>query len=392
MEQKSKHSARDLFFSFLRLGLTAFGGPAIIAYIRELSVEKKGWLSSDEFADGISLCQTIPGATAMQVSAYIGLKARGILGALSSFIGFGSPSFFFILGLTILYAKSRSLPAFSSLFAGLKVVVVALVANAFFSLLRSYLKERRDIIPAVFAFLLFFFGINPFLTIILSGIMGIIIYQGKNRKESPHFTPHRLPKVKGGLKPGFILTFLFLLGISLLFLIDEELASLSLIMAKIDLFAMGGGYTSVPLMLNEVVGKKRLLDGATFMDGIALGQVTPGPIVITATFVGYLLYGLAGALVGTVSVFSPSFIILITIAPYFERLKRSLLFRRMMRGVLASFIGLLLFAVVKFASFIPWDIPRVILLSGALVALLLKVDILLVVVLGTAVSFFILNP
>ena len=132
------------------------------------------------------------------------------------------------------------------------------------------------------------------------------------------------------------------------------------------------------------------MDGETLMNGIALGQVTPGPIVITATFVGYLLHGTAGAVVATVSVFSPSFLMVVGMVPYFDRLRASAHFHRCMSGILASFVGLLLSVTVQFALDVSWDAPRIVLAGTALAALLLKVDVLWVVVVGIAVSMTVL--
>ena len=126
------------------------------------------------------------------------------------------------------------------------------------------------------------------------------------------------------------------------------------------------------------------------MDGIALGQVTPGPIVITATFVGYQVARLAGAFVGTVAVFSPSFLMLLITVPYFDRLQHSLLFRRALRGILASFVGLLLAVTVQFAAAVSWTVPSIFLALAAFAALWFKIDILWVVLVGAGVSIFVL--
>ena len=126
-----------------------------------------------------------------------------------------------------------------------------------------------------------------------------------------------------------------------------------------------------------------------FMDGIALGQVTPGPIVITATFIGYLLYGFWGSLVSTLSIFTPSFLILIMVQPFFGRLKSSPFFLKATEGILASFAGLLLYATIKFAWVVPWDLPRILLGIAALAALFKKVDILYVVLIGSIISLWI---
>jgi chromate transporter len=132
------------------------------------------------------------------------------------------------------------------------------------------------------------------------------------------------------------------------------------------------------------------MDSQTFLNGIALGQITPGPIVITATFVGYILYGLVGAVVATLSVFLPSFLIVNGITPYFDRLRRSIYFSRAIDAILCSFVGLLLAVTFRFASNISWDVPRVLLAIAAFLALLLKVEIIWIVLVGTGVSMFFL--
>lgn len=161
-------------------------------------------------------------------------------------------------------------------------------------------------------------------------------------------------------------------------------------MVRIDLFAFGGGFASVPLMFHEIVEARSWMDGQTFLNGIALGQITPGPIVITATSVGYMLYGLIGAVVATVSVFLPSFLMVIGVTSYFDRLRNSFYFAGAIRAILCSFVGLLLTVTFRFASNISWTIPRASLVGTAFVALLLKVEIIWIVLAGTVVSVFFL--
>ena len=161
-------------------------------------------------------------------------------------------------------------------------------------------------------------------------------------------------------------------------------------MLKVDIFAFGGGFASVPLMLHEVVAVRGWLDSKTFMDGIALGQVTPGPIVITATFVGYQIAGVLGAVVGTISIFTPSFLMVLVTVPYFDRLQHSLWFRRALRGVLASFVGLLVAVAINFGLAAAWSIPAVLIAAAAFAALRFKIDILWVVLAGAGLSAMIL--
>jgi chromate transporter len=171
-------------------------------------------------------------------------------------------------------------------------------------------------------------------------------------------------------------------------LIDRKLFSLAALMMKIDLFAFGGGFASIPLMLHEVVGVRRWMDNRTFMDGIVLGQVTPGPIVITSTFVGYLTHRIAGALVATAAIFTPSFFMVIVLSPIMDKLKSSAYFLKATKGIVASFVGLLLFVTFKFSSAVHWDILKAFLGLLVLIALLKKVDMVYVVLASAVLSVF----
>jgi chromate transporter len=232
---------------------------------------------------------------------------------------------------------------------------------------------------------MFWFRINPVLVILFSGLLGWMLYEKQASAPGPHH------KEKGSsASPLFFLLLATALGFALLYLADRGLFSLAVLMFRIDLFAFGGGFASVPLMFHEIVEARSWLDASTFLNGIALGQVTPGPIVITATFVGYLLYGFWGGLIATVAVFLPSFTIVAAIVPYFDRLRGSAHFMKVITGIFCSFVGLLLTVTVRFALDIPWDLPRFLLASGSLIALLMKMDILWVVLIGTVISLIVL--
>jgi chromate transporter len=171
-----------------------------------------------------------------------------------------------------------------------------------------------------------------------------------------------------------------------LHLLDAKLFNLAALMMKIDLFAFGGGFASLPLMLHEIADVRGWMDNKTFMDSIALGQITPGPIVITATFVGYLIHGTSGAIVATFAVFTPSFLMVVVITPIFDRLKVSAYFLGVAKGILASFVGLLFFVTVKFALAVPWDIARALLVCAVFAALIKKVDVLYIVLMAAIIS------
>ena len=315
-----KQTERDnlysrLFVSFLRLGLTAFGGPAMIAYIKELSVNRNKWLDEETFKDGVSLCQSIPGATAMQMAAYVGLRCNGLIGALLSYAGFGLPAFTLMLILSVAYVDAHELPFAISLFKGLQVIVVAIIANATYSFGKGILKNYKEILIALISAALLWLGVSPFVVIIGAALAGTLFFMNPN---SPALPTHIRKRNQREFKQIILLFFIFFAGLAGLYIANIKLFKLATLMLKVDLFAFGGGFASVPLMLHEIVDVRRWIDGKTFMDGIALGQVTPGPIVITATFVGYLMYGFAGALVATVAIFTPSFLILAVVTPFFD--------------------------------------------------------------------------
>ncbi|MDI1471100.1 MAG: chromate efflux transporter [Thermodesulfovibrio sp.] len=373
-----------LFISFLKLGFTAFGGPAMVAYIKELAVEKKKWLDGKTFQEGIALAQAIPGATAMQVAAYVGLKTRGIIGGIASFTAFGLPAFLFVLILSYFYAKTHTIPEVISVFTGLQVIVVAIVANAFLSFAKPVIKSKGETVVAIFSFLLFLLKINPFLIIIACFILSQLIFRDKTGSDNKNAKKINLRDIL----PIFFIVFA---GLLFLYLFDKTLFNISLIMMKIDFFAFGGGYASLPLMLHEFVDRLHWIDGKTFMDGIALGQITPGPIVITATFVGYLLKGLAGATVATISIFTPSFIMMAFASEISEKIRDSNIFIRAKRGLLASFSGLLLFATIKFAQSVDWNWLKILIVSISFFALFKRVNILYIVITGAVISVFLFN-
>ncbi len=376
-------SLTSIFLLFFRLGITAFGGPAMIAHLKELAVKRQNWLDEQMFKQGVALCQLIPGATAMQMAAYIGLKIRGIRGAFMSFAGFGLPAFITMLILSACYAGSRYYPQSVSLFRGLQVIVVAIIAHAAFSFGRDTLNNSRDYTIGTASAVLLWYGMSPFSVIICAILTGMLCF----REAPSQAAPARVKEHWLATQTHLILLLLPAAVIfALLYRIDPKLFSLAALMLKVDLFAFGGGFGSLPLMFHEVVKQRGWLDAGTFMDGIALGQVTPGPIVITSTFVGYLLQGVAGAIVATTAIFTPSFLLLVGITPVFDRFKSSRYFSGATRGILASFVGLLLYMTVKFSLAITWEFSKVVFVTAVICALFRKINLLLIVLLGSLIS------
>jgi chromate transporter len=271
-------------------------------------------------------------------------------------------------------------------FSGLQVVVVAIVAHAAFTFGKTWLKDWKGVLIALAAAVMFGFGFNPIGVILISGLCGLGLY---HRQTFP------AAAVSGDSKPYSLtplawILFIAILVFILLFLFQRRFFDLAFVMTKVDLFAFGGGFSSVPLMFNEVVHIRGWMDGLTFLDGIALGQITPGPIVITATFVGYMQSGVMGGLIATVAIFLPSFMIIAGMVPYYDRLRSSPWFNRALRGILYSFVGLLLSVTIRFGLNVPWDAIRIILFGGTLAALFYNVKLIYPIIAGIAVSLLFL--
>ncbi|WP_051327945.1 chromate efflux transporter [Desulfatirhabdium butyrativorans] len=380
-------SLQALFGAFLGLGLTAFGGPAMIAYLRKMAVEKHPWLDRRTFQDGVALCQMIPGATVMQMAAYIGLHLRGMAGAAIAYIGFGLPAFFLMLALSMLYGISHELPAVVSAFSGLQAVIVAIVANATLSFGKTTLRNRKSLLLGAAAAGLFWIQANPVLILLVAALSGVLLYGPSEIKSkiSGHTPPAKAPS-----HSFWLLLIGSITGFALLFVIDRRIFDLAFLMSKIDLIAFGGGFASVPLLFHEIVQIRGWMDGQTFLNGIVLGQFTPGPIVITATFVGYLVQGIPGALVATAAVFLPSFLILIGVSPHFTRLRATPWFSRVIQGILCSFVGLLITVTIRFGLNVHWNLSHTALAAASFAALRLDVDILWVVITAAFISVLIL--
>lgn len=358
----------------------------MVVYIRNLIVDEKKWLDDKSFQEGVALCQMIPGITTMQTAAYTGLLLRGIEGAIASFLGFGLPSFLLMMILSAFYQNTYSLPPVVSVFHGLQVIIISMVAYATYSFGRTSFKNWLDIMIAGISSLLLLVKIHPIFVISIAAILGSLFYQ---RSEINVELKTNL-EVSVSHKIYLYLTFITVAFLIFLYFSQRRLFILTLIMFKITLFAFGGGFTALPLMFHEVVTLRSWMDASTLMNGIALGQITPGPVMLTATFIGYYLYGFEGGIFATLGIFLPSFFIIIVAAPFFNKLHHSDIFKCMNRGIICSFAGLLFSITIHFCKNITWDISYLLLATAALIALFLKVEIIWIILAGIVISVFML--
>ena len=379
MQHKENPSYFELFLSFFWIGLTGFGGLAMTAHIRKHIVDKRKWLDANTFDSGLALCQIIPGAIVMQLSAYIGLKLKGIRGAVICFIGFGLPAFLIMFILSVLYKQSKNITGVELVLSGLRVIIVAIVANAAYIFGKKNFQNVNDWIIAVIAAGLFLTKLHPFLVLLIASLLGLIL----TKKD---FEPSgKLSKAR--TFPFFMIMLLVVALCSIiLFFANKEYFTLATIMLRIDLFSFGGGLAAMPIMYHELVDLFKWFDEKTFMDGVILGQVTPGSIIIAATFFGYMHFGVVGSIVATVCVFTPSFLILMGIIPFFDKLRSYPQFNKVINGILCSFVGLLAIVSYRFTIDIHWNLVNILFALTAFILLLRKVDVIWVILGGVLLS------
>ena len=379
-----------MFISCFSLGATAYGGPAMISHIKEMAVNKNGWVKEGEFMRGLALCQLIPGATMVQMVTYIGYRVRGIWGALTAAVAFVLPAFLALLVLSTIYFRFHSLWFVEALFKGLGAIVVAIILNACITFGRSILKDWKVVLIAVLSFFAFFFKWNFVLIFVLAATAGLLLHP---KKTEPKAAPSGTTSLEWSKEREYLILALLAGVICLMFalsyLVNPKITALSLDLSKIGALAFGGGFPAIPLIQYEIVDRFHWLTTKEFLDGIALGQVTPGPILITATFIGYKVSNVLGATMATLGVFFPSFFILILLIPYHDRLKGVDKVRMMEQGVLGSFIGMLGLVLYNFGRTSLVDAPRILIAAAAFFAIYRKIGLPYILLIGGILSILI---
>jgi chromate transporter len=379
-----------LFGRFLKLGATAYGGPAIAQHLKNAAVKEYGWLPEAEFRKGLALCQMTPGATFVMLSTYIGYRLRGIWGALVSVVAFVIPAFLLLLILSALYFKLGDLWYIQSLFKGLGAIVVAIVLNALLNFGKPILKDWKAALIAVLSFIAFLWRWNAVLVFLLAGIAALILRPAEEK--SAAVAPQSSSPPSGAGR-NYLILGLLAAGVASLFAIaywrDPVLFQLVLTLSKVGILSFGGGFTSISLIQYEVVDKFQWVSTKEFLDGIAMGQITPGPIMITATFLGYKLAGLWGATLTTIAIFSPPFFLISLLIPQYDRIQGQKVIRIMEKGILAAFIGMLGLVLYNFGKTTFVDVPSIIFSAGAFLALIKKVDLSYVLLAGAVLSILV---
>lgn len=379
------------FGRILKLGATAYGGPGMLGQIKKACVNQYGWVTEGDFLRGLALCQIIPGATMVQIVTCIGYRLNGVWGALIAPIAFVLPAFVALLILSILYFNMHTLWFVQALFKGLGAIVVAIILDACITFGRSIVKDWKTGAISALSFLGFLFRLNILLILVGAAVAALFLNPKRSltKAEAPPELSFYQQIGQGSYLILFLIILLMVIALILCQFIHPAMTSLFLIFSKIGALAFGGGYPTLSLIQYEAIDRFHWLTTKEFLDGIALGQVTPGPILITATFIGYKLYGLWGALVATIGIFWPSFFILVLLIPYHGRLRQIEKIRIIEQGILGSFVGMLASVLYHFGKVSFVDIPTVLFAAAAFLALRRKIGLPYILLSGGILSIFV---
>ncbi len=337
----------------LYIGIAGYGGgPAIIGLMRQLFVDKLGWVSEEEFFTGLSLCQILPGANAVSLIEFIGYTMRGSLGALLAPIFFLAPAFLLMTGLSAVYFAYGQVPLAKALFIGLDAAVVALLANALLILGKPVIKNWQAALIALLGFVVVVLlnRLHSPLAIMAvvgcSALLGLLLNRQPRSIGEPEAPEREAAPHHPWFWPGCLLAALAVLAM-LWLTWHAKSTQLFVALSHVGLFTFGGGFMSIPFFRHEAVDVYHVtlphhwLTVKQFLDGIALGQITPGPVLISGTFIGFHVLGIPGALLGTIAVFLPGALGMFFLARQHERLQRLAWLQAAVRGVVAGFIGVL---------------------------------------------------
>ena len=328
----------DLVRYFLRLGTLGFGGPvALCGQMEKELVQEKRWVTKEEMLEGIAVCQSLPGPLAIQVGVFISYLRGGFWGAWAGGWAFILPNFILVAALGALYVRLGGLPAVTAIFYGVSPAVIALILHSCYRLAKLGMNDKLQWgIAAACLVVTVVVRAEVALLFLASGIVGAVIYGSLHRKRlgdafgvSLLATPLGPAAVtSAGPATGSIL------------------ARLLLFFLKAGSLTFGSGLVIVPFLQNGLVRQTGWLDERQFLIAVAIGMISPGPVVITATFVGYLVAGLWGSVVATVGIFFPSFLLVLIAAPALVRHRGNPQVQGFVKGAYAAAIGTILGACI----------------------------------------------
>lgn len=350
-ELNSNREYQELASVFLKLGLIGFGGPqAHMAMINDEAVVKRQWLSPEEFSEGLAICEMLPGPASTQLGIYTGYLRGGQLGAIIAGLCFITPAFLIVVLLSWAYFRWQEVPQIEALFLGISPVVTAIIFSFCWKLGKKILNTKISIAIAIGGLLATLFSpVNVFVQFIIAGLIGLYYFRPPNLPKFNQINSFYLPFFSLGLSnlPSENLALSSFWGLAR---IKEFGLTLALFFLKVGTFIFGGGLVIIPLLETEVVQKLNWLTTTEFINGVAIGQISPGPVVLTAAFIGYKVAGVLGALLSTIAIFTPSFAFIMLAAPVLRKIRQNDWVKSFLKGVTPAVLGAIAAAAIPIAQ------------------------------------------
>lgn len=359
---ESRQALLDLFLTFARVGATTFG-MTMLQEIRRVSLAR-GWVTPEVFDRGVALVQVYPGPMMVDLVAFVGYRRAGVAGAACAVTGFVLPASALMLALAAIYFRLGEQAWVATLSIGLAALVTGLTADMAWTFARQHVAGLTAIVLMLFGMAPLLLGIGQFWPILAGLLIGAIaIRPGRIQTESGPATSPPL-RLGGPLAVAAAIA----LAIAALSSIRGSLGDLALEFAHIGAVAFGNGSTILPLLQHTAVDERGWLSFHDFAVGLAFGQITPGPILNTATFIGYAVAGWPGAIVATFAIFAPTFAMTLVFTELFERIHAHPWVSGAAKGVLAAFAGLLVAFVFRLGGSVLIGLPAWVFAVGAFAA------------------------
>jgi chromate transporter len=337
---------------FLWLGAVGFGGPiALAGHMQQDLVDERGWVRKEDYLEGLALAQLAPGPLAAQLAIYLGYLRAGVLGATAVGVAFVLPSFLMVLALSAAYVRFGGLPWMQGMFYGIGAAVIGIIARSAFKLTKLTLGKDK-LLWAIFAVL----AVSTAWTsqeiiwlFLLGGVVAVVVKAFPARERARTSVSLLFPAISLGTNNSLLQIFLYF--------------------AKAGMFVFGSGLAVVPFLYGGTVQGHHWLTDHQFVDAVAVAMITPGPVVITVAFIGYLVAGVAGATAAALGIFLPVYLVVILLAPSYKRWAKNPQLNAFVRGVTAAATGAIAGAVVVLARRSVYDLPTILICAASLAVL-----------------------
>ncbi|HYV11782.1 MAG TPA: chromate efflux transporter [Pyrinomonadaceae bacterium] len=375
--QDRSTSLSSLALLFLRLGTTAFGGPAAhIAMMEDEVVRRRKWMTRDEFLDLLGAANLIPGPNSTELAIHIGHRQAGWPGLIVSGSSFILPAMLIVMSFAWAYVRYGSLPQVAGLLYGVKPVIIAIVLHALWSLSRTAIQSKFLAVVGIVAVILTFLRIHELLVLFGAGFVPVVA----------RIVAQRSKELKS-IVTAPALAMLFQTGSA--GAVSFGLWPLFLFFLKVGAILYGSGYVLLAFIRADLVERWHWLTEAQLLDSIAVGQVTPGPVFTTATFIGYVLGGTRGAIVATLGIFLPAFFFVAVSGPLVPRIRRSPLAGAFLDGVNVAALALMLVVTYQLGRAAVVDFTTLVLaLISAFILFRWRVNSAWLIIAGAIIGWF----